>query len=442
MCGIVGVLNWGKMGILPAHMGIFMQMLHADAVRGMHGTGAFAVADDSSNYRVRAGGPPHTLVDSKEFEHFEKFIEKKFVQFVVGHNRYGTRGGFSTEATHPFRDGEVLLVHNGTLESHGHLPDAKKYDVDSEAICHAFSVQGAEKTVPTLSGAWTFVWWDGNNKTLNFLRNKERPLWIAKHQTDPILYFASEPAMLQWVLTRNNITLFDLIELPENQMYSYSLNSSKPHVKELKGKATFVFADSWWNGWGDKSRAEAVGSGKAQSRPEEDRKIVPLPKKQTYSNVSGSTSSSGTTGYAGSSNRGSLPQKASSGTSGGFASEKGYWTSVDSLHDLYKGQKIVITPLMSKPLTTENSSAELFQIKGLADNYPDIEFLCNVRGKLALETIMDAPEGMRAEIKSVLRSMNKVAKFPHQIYLHNPEPMYFVEPPIPAHAEVKEKKAS
>jgi glucosamine 6-phosphate synthetase-like amidotransferase/phosphosugar isomerase protein len=422
MCGIVGMMDWGTGGIYQNKLGVFMQLLHANALRGMHGTGVFAVDNEGSNFRVRVGGPPHELVDSQEFDKMEKFINKKTVRFLVGHNRYKTTGDVSTQHSHPFRDDEILLVHNGTLDTYYHLPDSKKYKVDSEAVCHAFAVDGAEKTVPTLKGAWTFVWYDGNKKTLNFLRNKERPLFIARHDKDPYIVFASEEGMLKWVLNRNGTYLFDIKELPENQMFSYSLDSAKPHVKELKGKAEVQYVDNGWEAWGKNMREEAAGTGK--SVVERDQKVIPFQQKSSLnSSIKGSI-----TQNSGSVNRGSLPLSKTGG-GGSSQSEKGYWVASDFIHDIGKGSWLNVTPIDWKAIDTDRAKEEgLYQVRALADDYPDVMFYCNVKGRAAVEIIMEAAEGMKAQVGSILRSMASVAKHPHQIYLHNPEPMFIPEP--------------
>lgn len=434
MCGIVGVMDFGGTAITGAGMSIFMQMLHADAVRGMHGTGVFAVDKEGSNYRLRVGGPPHKLVDSSEWTKFEEFVQKKYVRFMVGHNRYATRGGISTETSHPFRDGEIMLVHNGTLESYSHLPDAKDYNVDSEAICHSISKWGAEKTIPTLRGAWALVWYDGFAKTLNFIRNKERPLCIARHKKHDMIAFASEMSMLQWVLERNGEFDMDYATLPENQLVTYQLGSIKPHVKELKGKSAF-YDEKGWAAWGKGAREDQLGT--SSSLVEKDSKVIEIPFKK-HSNMTSSSTSNKT-----SSNKGLLPAPQKSAAKKGSTDtpvyHKGYWVSAEAIHDVVKKTLIVVTPIDYKPIDTDRARAEgLFQIKALSDNFPDIEFFCNVKGYKSVEAIMEAPEGMRASVKSILRSMSHVAQFPHQIYLDNPEPMYNPEPEtVPEHSVVK-----
>lgn len=430
MCGIVGIMDWSKGAICQKEMGIFMQMLHCNAVRGMHGTGIFAVDRDGENHRLRAGGPPHVLVGSKEFSKFENWVGGKYVQFMVGHNRYATRGGIGTAQSHPFRDGDIILVHNGTLESFSHLPDASKYNVDSEAICHAFSVEGAEKTVPTLRGAWAFVWWDAVSKTLNLLRNKERPLYVARCKKQETIAFASEYSMLSWILSRNEIWEYEIEMLPDNQLHSYRLDSMKPHVKELKGKAIYS-ADKGWAGYGGTAREEAVGTGKEEV--EADKKVVQLPLLQTKPHGKSSSNGTGST----STKRGSLQANSSSGGTSrnvGSGGGRGYWVAAESIHSITKAKKVTVLPLEWKAISSGDKEKELFEIKALADEFPDVEFICYVKGQDSVSVLMEAQHGIRADVKSILRSMNFVAEHPHKVYLHNPEPLWIKEPEVPEHA--------
>lgn len=131
-------------------------------------------------------------------------------------------------------------------------------------------------------------------------------------------------------------------------------------------------------------------------------------------------------------------EKAKDAASGTFREQKGYWVGADCLHDISKKASILVCPLDFRAIDTQKAKEEnLFQIKALSDQYPDVEFFCNVKGYDNLQTLMDAPEGMRGMVKSILRSMNLVAQFPHQIYLDTPEPVYTMEPTmIPSHASL------
>lgn len=431
MCGLTGIMSHDATAIVGNHMAAFMNMVWSGAARGMHGTGAFAVDKNGDSYRVRVGGPPHKLIESPEFDKFDKFVASHYVRALVGHNRYATKGGLDTSSAHPFRskDGNILLVHNGTLDTFKHLPDAKLYDVDSEAICNAIAIQGVEKTVKTMKGAWALIWYDAKDKTINFLRNKERPLWIARHEKEPIMAWASELGMLSWSLNRNGMYLFKYEELPENQWYSFTLESSKPHVKEVKGAADTFFKDKYWQAW--EERGDAVGTGKP--KVEIDGKVLYLPPmRNASSNFSKPSDTTSTSGY--NLGRATTQKKAVGNTN--TDPGKGFWVAADDLHDIKKSGMVVVWPIDFRAIDTESARKDgIFQIKALSDDYPDIEFMCNVKGIASCEAIMDASAGMQGTVKSILRSMNTVSKFPHQIYLMDPVPQYNEAPDsIPDHA--------
>jgi hypothetical protein len=429
MCGIVGVFDWSGSAVCAQEMGMFMQMLHTGAVRGMHGTGVFAVDRDGGNFRMRVGGPPHELVASPDFGKFEKWVSGHYTRFLVGHNRYATRGNHTTEHTHPFRDGDITLIHNGTLDDEWKkvLPDAKKYEVDSEAICHAISVQGPEKTITSLRGAWALVWWDHSAQKIFMIRNKERPLWIARREKQNQIFFASEVGMLSWILTRNELHEFKIEELAENQLVSYGLDSMKPHVKELKGKSAF-FSDVGWQGYGGHSRGEAAGSGKSQV--ESDTKIVQLP--LLSSPKSAKKNGGNTAKNTDSTDRGSLPQKTNAGGTA-TTNGKGYWVTADSIHDITKKSRLVVWPIESHAVKDE-VFGDLFVIKAMDNDHPDVDFFCHIRGAKNVDSIMEATHGMKADVKNITRSMSLVARFPHRVFLHNPEPLYMEEPEVPVTA--------
>lgn len=435
MCGIVGGVNYESTAITQTGLNIILQMLHADAVRGMHGTGLYAVDKEGSNMRIRVGGPPYELVGSKEFEKYTKFVQQKFVRFMVGHNRFATRGSHTTEHAHPFRDGHITMVHNGTLDSFGHLPDAKDYQVDSEAICHAFAVDGVEKTIKTLKGAWTLVWWDNKAQTLNFLRNSKRPLWIAPHKTDHSMFFASEGHMLQWILQRNNWDYKEIKQLPENQWWSFPLGDSKPNVKELHGAKETAYDEQYWEAW--KQARDLCGINSDVST---DSNIIPFQQKKTYpvaplpvstQTPAGSQNTKATSTDTEYNKRGYLLDKRQGQKKANTASTSGggAWVGVKHLHDLSEGDHITIWPETYKIIDTERGHKEgLYHVRGFLDEYPDVEFFVNIKGEAALLLALDAPEGIRGKIASIMRSMNNAATNPHKIILQNPEPMYVVEP--------------
>ena len=430
MCGISGFMNYTNLGISPNNLNSFAQMLYAGAVRGMHGTGCFAVAEKAVQ-RVKVGGPVHRLLETPEFLDFQKFVDKSWARILVGHNRHATKGKIITEHAHPFQHGDIILVHNGTLNSFEHLPDANKFEVDSEAICNAISVDGPEKTIKSLKGAWALVWYNTKEKTLNIIRNKERPLGIAYHNKDPIIAFASETAMLQWCLNRNGISDLSYYELPENMLHTWTLDNIKPHVKELKSETskTYLFVDGQWEAWGQSSD---VGGKSTNKNKVEDAKIVDLNKR--LSDLSARSLQE--------KEEKPWPNHNYKSKRKTVTNDNGSWEAVQYIHDLSKEHRITAWPMEFRAISDKNKTeiGQMFQVILLNDDYPDIEFRCTIKGKENLAAVMDAQFGMRGKIIAIMRSMNNVAKFPHIIYLNEPEPQFIEEPEVPKSALLILKK--
>jgi predicted glutamine amidotransferase len=125
--------------------------------------------------------------------------------FVVGHNRFATTGSINDTNAHPFSHGDITLFHNGTLNSHN-LLNKENYTVDSEAITANFSKSlNIKESLESLKGAYSLVWYDDALQTLNFARNKERPMYFATIKGSKSTFFASEKGMLEWLLIRNDI---------------------------------------------------------------------------------------------------------------------------------------------------------------------------------------------------------------------------------------------
>lgn len=401
MCGIVGMISFHQGGLMWSDINSFCQMLYVDAVRGMHGTGSFAVDASGDQWSLRVGGPPHQLFSNKKWDEYLDWLRKKKPKFLVGHNRLATKGQKITAHTHPFTHGHIRLVHNGTLENYDHLPDAKKFEVDSEAICYSIAKQGIDKTIGSLRGAWTLVYYDEKEQTLNLLRNKERPLFMAKHKQYGLIAFASEAGILNWVLNRNNLSNYELSPLPEDTLLTFKMNEEKPKVREVKGKG-------FWSINTDVFDADYYGTGfsETKQKPEEEKKKI---KKQESSDYG--TKSSQVVPFREKVVAQVLKPNASRKPTN--LDETGSWTGVEHLHDLSRGKSIQVMVYSHVPI---EDTTDRFQIICLSDDYPDIEFYCNIKGES--EVLKFNETGLlEATIMSILKSQVHVSKFPHKIFL-------------------------
>jgi hypothetical protein len=205
---------------------IFEQLLFTNTVRGVDSTGIFGINKYGNLIAHKTANAAPTALKTATFADFFSKIFNDY-RIVIGHNRASTRGATTDENAHPFIEGDICLVHNGTLHSHKHLADK---EVDSHAICHSLAEKGYKETFENINGAFALIWYDAATKKLHMARNKERPLYMAV--TPETFYFASEVKMLQWILQRNDVKDVKCFYLEVNKTYTWDLDDRKEFAVE------------------------------------------------------------------------------------------------------------------------------------------------------------------------------------------------------------------
>lgn len=213
MCGIVGMVNLAPMAVGELVLDKWMaQMLFLDQLRGIDSTGVCLVKGTDVHMLKKA----MPAADFLQLRETGALLDKAGQShYAIGHNRAKTRGGATLDNAHPFQHGTITLVHNGTLKSHFNL--LGNFTVDSEAICNNIAVEGAQRTLEKLNGAYTLVWHDSADNSINFARNEERPLHGALINKGTALLYASESWMLCGAAKRNAIKIEKLFEFPTLQ---------------------------------------------------------------------------------------------------------------------------------------------------------------------------------------------------------------------------------
>lgn len=200
MCGLVGMA-----GALahPDEM-IMKRLLMFDYFRGTDSTGLAAIRKTGDVKIGKVASHPPDLFQMKSFtDALSAYASKIF----IGHNRAATKGKITSFNAHPFNFGDTTCAHNGTLSvSSFNLLNkmiGEDYDVDSMALVKAVDDFGIDNVIPLIEGAWALTWYDDADKTLNFIRNKERPLWYAFNKEGTKLYWASEWPIMQHAMKDN-----------------------------------------------------------------------------------------------------------------------------------------------------------------------------------------------------------------------------------------------
>ena len=228
MCGIVGVIRGLDKKDLYRRKDYFEQAIVVDCFRGMDSTGMMQVPDTDlaiCNVFKKAMNP----LDFIQLKTYKKLVDIHDAALLVGHNRFRTIGRVSDNDAHPFKYGDITLVHNGTLHNLHRLPTRPTDSfVDSAQVASSLNyVEDPLDILKLLEGSYALVWHDARTQQMHFARNDDRPFFFTfggewkkemrkqgkskkKKETDVFydngsMYFASERGMLSWLLSRNGI---------------------------------------------------------------------------------------------------------------------------------------------------------------------------------------------------------------------------------------------
>lgn len=219
MCGIVGCI--GHLNIKQE--AVFTDMLLLDTIRGPHSTGVLKVTTNKAWHYFKDAVNAYDFCKTEDYR--KMLITANRV--LIGHNRWATSGKITAENAHPFSEGHIIGFHNGTLTWRSQLPDFNNFEVDSQNIIHSIHKIGVEESWNKIYGAAALVWWDEKEGTVNFLRNRERPLYYCIIE-DEFLFFSSEKYIIAAALDRNNMKIPETINSVDiNTHYKISFPTKK-----------------------------------------------------------------------------------------------------------------------------------------------------------------------------------------------------------------------
>lgn len=238
MCGLVGV--FGASNWLTTKL--FKHLLFVDQIRGIDSTGVFVLKE---SYKWAIGkdlGVPANLMSTPWWQ--DTLVNGANTSnnlLLMGHNRAKTLGDISVENAHPFRHGNIVLAHNGTLKSVDSIKIGdEKFETDSEQICYSISQKGIEWVWERLQGAAALTFYDFKSRKLYFIRNSERPLFYTERALGHGIFWASEDWMLTGLCRKNDLDLKDgkVWEIKPNWLFEFSYSKKKRLIttkqKELK----------------------------------------------------------------------------------------------------------------------------------------------------------------------------------------------------------------
>ncbi|AUX83648.1 L-glutamine-D-fructose-6-phosphate aminotransferase [Pseudomonas phage NV1] len=205
MCGLVGF--YSSTIASDDELQLFKGLLLVDQIRGMHATGVAKVRTRDNFVGIHKKASD--AVDFLAAEDTKEFFAKERGNIYIGHNRYATMGNKAQDNNaHPFQHEHITLAHNGGVD-HWALDllegqDDANVEVDSHMVTMTIAKHGIKKAVEEhLSGAFSLVWWDSKERSLNFIRNNDRPLYMAVLNNGNLMW-ASEKGMLDVYFNRSS----------------------------------------------------------------------------------------------------------------------------------------------------------------------------------------------------------------------------------------------
>lgn len=269
MCGIVGMAG----DISFKEEKVFKDLLMLDVIRGKHSTGIASMHKLGNELKTGIVKDKLNAVDFMDLKSFSELMAKKHY-ILMGHNRWATKGAIVQENAHPFEFSKVIGAHNGSLFSQYNLFEQDKYAVDSQAAFSELNQNGVASLWGKLNGAAALAWIDKEDKTINFLRNKERPLWYTTANKGRTLIWASEFWMIHVACGRQDVKLDEAPrEVQVNTHYKFVLPETQKDVVEcITAKVEPYVAPKWestyygnsYRSWGEEDKwldQEGVNSG-------------------------------------------------------------------------------------------------------------------------------------------------------------------------------------
>jgi len=286
MCGLVGIYS---SNMLAKHKNALAAMLYLDTWRGPDSTGVAAIRHNADTAVLKSTVPGYEFVEGPKLDQHLKLNDFCW----IGHNRFGTVGKNIKTNAHPFTidddDGGCLIVgaHNGTLKNKHVLIDHAQFGTDSEALYNNIAVEGLEKTLGKVEGAWALTYYDHNEEELRIIRNKERPLCYAFEEGHKTLIWASEMWMIRVACSRFDIKLEDdkVYSFAEDTLFRFPapMKMNDVLVMERKGGIVGKQAPTFFQNW---NREHWHGGGHRGNQTPHTQRTSAHPSSSTSSNAS------------------------------------------------------------------------------------------------------------------------------------------------------------
>jgi hypothetical protein len=225
MCGLFGAMTYGELVGLEIDNLKTLGMI--SSLRGRDSTGLL-FGNGGKFTGIKQGIMKDVLPAPEMLWSYE--VDKSIKDFkpylIAGHCRDATIGEVNQANAHPFRHKHIRGMHNGTVTALAPPKELAHEYTDSRVIIEGIADKGLEATLDLCKdGAYALVWTDSNNGTLNFIRNNKRTLFYVKSKGN-CLYWASERAMLRFMIDRCYGQFDDIVFCEDDVLYTFKLGVS------------------------------------------------------------------------------------------------------------------------------------------------------------------------------------------------------------------------
>lgn len=284
MCGLVAIIDHSSQKFYQEDVETFWTMLLLNSLRGQHSTGVAGIRKDGRGEYIKVPGNPFNLDKWKDFDEWKKRMVSNYTA-VLGHGRFATKGEISCKNAHPFKRGDITLIHNGTLTNFETLKSLYKngdiFEVDSDICCQLFNNYSVEEVIKKLYGAFAFIWHDQRDNKIRVIRNMDRPLWMFKRTDKDKYYLSSDRYLFDWIKAKYNMQ-GAVEEIQVDTLYTFD-NVVNGQVSTEKVATNFSYVQNHYGGYSGGSWSgdgiEDFFGGRYQDRQRQKYKEpVTLPK--------------------------------------------------------------------------------------------------------------------------------------------------------------------
>ncbi|MDO5564554.1 MAG: glutamine--fructose-6-phosphate transaminase (isomerizing) [Eubacteriales bacterium] len=238
MCGIIGYS-----GILDAK-DVLLDGLTSLEYRGYDSCG-ICIFDENNKF--------HIIKNIGKVESLRPLVNKEFPPTLsshsgMGHTRWATHGGVSSENAHPHKAGKVFLIHNGIIENYSELKSQYKLDnklqseTDTEIVAYVLDylynkqnfdpLKSIRELTQLIVGTYSFLICFEDKPGSIYAVRKVSPLVCATSLSGSFL--ASDlTALIPYTKTFSVVDENTIIEINPTGIISYDLNTlQKTELKQ------------------------------------------------------------------------------------------------------------------------------------------------------------------------------------------------------------------